>query len=129
MSSRNGNGWTKYATIGAAVIPAFAAFVTVIVQYSNQAAEVRLQATRNSEYERRLGISEDTARRQELLMANQAQALNEIETQFCESDHLRNLMHAEDLRKLSMLWEKTFAIKIPTDNAYYPIVCNRKARQ
>lgn len=61
--------------------------------------------------------------------ADQRSALDEIETQFCEADHLRNLMHAQDLRWFSMLWEKTFSQKIPTDNVYYPTVCNRRARK
>jgi len=50
----------------------------------------------------------------------------EIETQFCARDSLSNLMHAADLRLFSMLWAKTFPnSRYPTDNAYYPKVCNQ----
>src|SRR6201985_3295357 len=54
---------------------------------------------------------------------------NEIETQFCAQDIVRNLMHANDMRAMSVLWEKTFSTKIPTDNAYYPTICNRRIKQ
>jgi hypothetical protein len=47
--------------------------------------------------------------------------LREVETQFCGSDIVRNLMHANDLRLLSILWHKNFPDAIfPTDNAYLP---------
>lgn len=53
-------------------------------------------------------------------------ALTEIETQFCAADMVRNLIHANDLRMLSMLWKSVHAGETyPTDNAYYPMVCNR----
>src|ERR1700748_220119 len=54
---------------------------------------------------------------------------NEIETQFCAQDIVRNLMHANDLRSVSILWEKTFGSRIQTDNAYYPTICNRRVKQ
>lgn len=56
-------------------------------------------------------------------------ASNEIETQFCAQDIVRNLMHANDLRTVSLLWEKTFGVKYPTDNTYYPTICNRPIRK
>jgi hypothetical protein len=55
-------------------------------------------------------------------------SLNEIETQFCAEDIVRNLMHANDLRNTSILWEKQFGTKYPTDNAYYPTICNRRTK-
>jgi hypothetical protein len=54
---------------------------------------------------------------------------NEIETQFCAQDTVRNLMHATDLRNTSLLWEKTFGSKYPIDNAFYPTICNRRIKQ
>lgn len=56
-------------------------------------------------------------------------AANEIETQFCAMDIVRNLMHANDLRNTSLLWQKTFGTEYPIDNAFYPTICNRKPRQ
>ncbi len=50
--------------------------------------------------------------------------LVEVETQFCSSDMVRNLMHANDLRLFSIIWHKVFAdTTLPTDNAYYPQIC------
>lgn len=55
-----------------------------------------------------------------------AAKLVEIETQFCASDIVRNLMHAQDMRITSLMWSKQNpGQKMPTDNAYYPRICNR----
>ena|ERR1700760_2645756 len=51
--------------------------------------------------------------------------LREVETQFCASDIVRNLMHANDLRQISLLWQKIYGVPYPTANAYYPTICNR----
>lgn len=56
-------------------------------------------------------------------------ALAEIETQFCATDIVRNLMHANDLRNLSVIWEKQFGMPYPIGNAYYPTICNRPVRK
>lgn len=53
---------------------------------------------------------------------------NEIETQFCAQDIVRNLMHANDLRNLSLLWKKTFGTDYPISNSYYPTICNRRIK-
>jgi hypothetical protein len=54
---------------------------------------------------------------------------NEIETQFCAQDIVRNLMHATDMRNLSILWEKQFGVPYPTNNSYYPTICNRRTKE
>lgn len=55
-------------------------------------------------------------------------ALVEIETQFCASDAVRNMMYAQELRIMSILWSATHKNeRFPTDNALYPEVCNRYA--
>jgi hypothetical protein len=48
--------------------------------------------------------------------------LVEIETQFCAEDSMRNLMHANDLRFMGILWAKEFGVELPTANAFYPQV-------
>lgn len=63
--------------------------------------------------------------------ARQNAALVEIETQFCAADIMRNLTHATDTRLISLLWQKSFMLdqlKLPTDNAYYPMICNRNTK-
>lgn len=54
---------------------------------------------------------------------------NEIETQFCSQDIVRNLMHANDLRNIALLWKQTFGIEYPINNAFYPTICNRRIKQ
>lgn len=49
-------------------------------------------------------------------------SLVEVETQFKSADQTRNIMHANELRIDSMLWQKTFRSTFPTDNAYYPTI-------
>jgi hypothetical protein len=56
-------------------------------------------------------------------------ALIEVETQFCAQDIVRNLMHANDLRNISILWEKEFGSPYPISNTYYPTICNRPVRK
>jgi hypothetical protein len=52
--------------------------------------------------------------------------LVEIETQFCASDIVRNLTHADDMRLTALMWAKLYpGEKLPTDNAFYPRICNR----
>lgn len=65
---------------------------------------------------------------QDRVTRNEA-ALVEIETQFCAQDIVRNLMHANDLRNISILWEKQFGIAYPIGNAFYPTICNRPVRK
>jgi hypothetical protein len=70
-------------------------------------------------------ISTTVAERRQQFAVMEAR-LVEVETQFCASDIVRNLMHANDLRVQSILWRKTFPdTLLPTDNSYYPHVCNR----
>jgi hypothetical protein len=55
--------------------------------------------------------------------------LVEVETQFCSSDVVRNLMHANDLRLFAVIWHKLFPDStLPTDNAYYPQICRNDAQ-
>jgi len=92
---------------------------TVSNGYSKAVSDIealKRQATENSD-------------RASLLRADvtrQSAALIEVETQFCAADIMRNLMHAQDMRIQSMLWAKSYDdAKYPTDNAYYPVICNR----
>ena len=56
-------------------------------------------------------------------------SMNEVETQFCADDQMRNVMHAVDMRVQSLLWQKAYpGTTMPPDNAYYPTICNRKAK-
>lgn len=79
-----------------------------------------LTTNMSTAYERIASIRTDVAK------VTAAEA--EIETQFCASDIVRNLMHATDMRVLSMLWSKALKDEhYPIENAYYPQICNRPA--
>lgn len=71
----------------------------------------------------------DEIRALQLKLGAMEVAQNEIETQFCAQDIVRNLMHANDQRVASLLWEKVYGLKMPTDNAFYPTICNRRVKQ
>ena len=53
-------------------------------------------------------------------------ALTEIETQFCAEDIIRNQAHEANQRLQSTMFEKLFGQRLATDNAYYPVMCNRQ---
>jgi hypothetical protein len=50
---------------------------------------------------------------------------DEIETQFCDTSNVINLMHASDIRSISLLWQKAMATTFPTDNTFYPVLCHK----
>lgn len=137
----NGNGTSKvqfWISILLAVGALFGAgynFLGRLSQLEFQVAQLNAQAaatenrfsTQIGSLENRQGRTEDRilAARTDITQL-QAGAI-EIETQFCGNDHLRNLMHANDMRIQAMLWQKVFPDStLTTDNAYYPMVCNRK---
>lgn len=73
----------------------------------------------------RIAALETDLRRNDLETSSIERDLREVETQFCSTDIVRNLMHATDLRTTSLLWQKVFSTPYPTDNAFYPQICNR----
>lgn len=126
VANGNGtNGARSWQTISAIIVSAVA-----VVGIIYQVASVSFTASSNA-------VSLDDLKKlvsrideRETALTNRASiietSLQEIETQFCGADNMRNLMHATDLRVFSMLWEKTFpGSRYPTDNAFYPTVCNR----
>lgn len=128
----NGNGlsravlWLGVIVPGIAVVTSLAGTVWWVSTMSNTvnnllASNVALTIIVNENRSEIAKIRLDNAK--------QTKALDEIETQFCASDIVRNLMHANDMRTSAMLWEKAFGTRLPTDNAYYPRVCNRQPEQ
>ena len=54
--------------------------------------------------------------------------LTEIETQFCAEDIVRNQAHESNQRLQAAMFEKLFGQRLGTDNAYYPVKCNRQSQ-
>lgn len=115
---RNNSYWPQVAVAVIASIGGLGAVFYVAFQgNANYQAIQRLEiaTAQNLENIRALKIE----------LAQQQQALGEIETQFCSQDAVRNLMHAHDLRNMAMVWEKAFGSSMPIGDAYYPTLCNR----
>lgn len=100
MTPEDGNGVTRWSTITLAAVAVASVVGTIAVQIYSQSDRLT-----------KIEVS-----------------LNEIETQFCAQDIVRNLMHANDLRNISLLWEKQYGTPYPIGNAYYPTICNRRTK-
>ncbi|HWA30033.1 MAG TPA: hypothetical protein VG867_02990 [Rhizomicrobium sp.] len=53
---------------------------------------------------------------------------DEIETQFCDTSNVINLMHANDTRSIAMLWQSVMKTSYPTDNTFYPVLCHKDGK-
>jgi hypothetical protein len=92
---------------------------------SSTAADAASRADREQLNSRVRVVESSAAQRRTDLSVLDARMV-EIETQFCARDNIANLMHAFDLRLFAMMWAKTFPGSVyPTDNAFYPKVCNQ----
>lgn len=101
------------------------AVVGAILSVGGIANDVKGNRSYSEGLEKRIGVLEvrlaDNDKQTYILERDQ----REIETQFCASDIVRNLMHANDLRQVALLWKKVYGEEYPTDNSFYPQVCNR----
>ena len=125
----NGNGakwWQTWAPVAGAGVIVGGSIITFFVQIGTLTFQVGQINTRQDSFERRLSRVEEMANGSQVDRAQLRSDLREVETQFCEGDNVRNLMHANDLRIQSMLWNKVFASEYPTANAFYPFVCQRE---
>lgn len=121
---QNGNG---YASAGFWVSLAMVVFTVVgaIIWVGGIANEVAANGKAIEDQDRRVERLAADLSRNDLETSGITRDLKEIETQFCASDIVRNLMHANDLRTVSLLWQKVYGVPFPTSNAYYPTICNR----
>jgi hypothetical protein len=122
-----------------ALVTAMWLIVGLKIDTSNAPLSLNLEQVRTTQhsYDRQLADLDAQVRHVETQnsqsisdRASQAAIVNEklvqVETQFCASDIVRNLMHANDLRALSIMWHEIFPkSQLPTDNAYYPTICNK----
>lgn len=76
----------------------------------------------------RVSILETLVSQNNLKIVEQALSLNEIETQFAAQDIVHNLTRANNMRVESLLWQKVYGTVLPTDNAYYPTISNRRTK-
>lgn len=83
-----------------------------------------------AEMNERLRTVERIAATNTTTSAEIVQKLIEVETQFCASDIVRNLTHANDTSIMSIIWHHNFPESVyPTDNSFYAQICNRQIQQ
>lgn len=120
----NGNGYTRigvYASAASALFVVVAAFIWI----GTIASQVSQNSAAHGALALRLGAVEVMQRQTQIDITRLETSQVETETQFCASDIVRNLMHANDMREIAMLHNAVFHTTYPTDNAYYPVICRR----
>lgn len=113
--------WISAASTGILVVGSMIGLLVQIASLSYSVGDLR---TRNENLEKQVASLEIAASERRLQIAKLEEHQTEIETQMRSADQVRNLMHANDLRVQSLLWEQAFKDKshYPTDNAYYPSI-------
>lgn len=122
MSSAVPTRWIPIAAGGVAAFLSGGAFLYQVfhVSYQQQTNTAAIAALRSDvEKLEAASVSADAT-----IKAMQRD-LNELETEICAEDDLRNLMHAAELRDLAMLYEKIEGRSYQIGNAFYPQVCRR----
>ena len=89
------------------------------------AAQININTEHLRAIDARLNALEVSERSDQLDLTKLVRDQNQIATQFCGDDTIRNLMHSNELRVEAMLWQKVFSTNYPTDNAYYPTLCQK----
>lgn len=120
----NGNGYGRYSFYASVAVVIFSV-VGAVIWVGGLASEIEANKAALNAQQGRIVILERDLKTNDLQTSTQTRDLREIETQFCASDIVRNLMHANDMRQLAMIWRKVFGEVYPTDNAFYPQICNR----
>lgn len=129
----NGNGsartWQLIAAAGAVGAVALGAMISFFIQTATTAGLVSSLTLRVNSLEMNYNRAFDRINEQRAITTGIQSALTEIETQFCAEDIVRNVTHSNDMGIMSMLWQQTYpSTRLPTDNAYYPQICNRAAQ-
>lgn len=102
------------------LFPAVLALITIVSQFSDVRSDVREIADREHALSVTVGELDSRTRTIEEKLVSIRMSLREIETQFRASDAVRNLSHADELRRFSVLWLKVFGQPYPVSDAYYP---------
>ena len=120
----NGNGYNRvgvYVSVAILVL----AIGGVILSGGGIANDVKGNRAYAEGLEKRIGVLETRLAENDRLTYILQRDQREIETQFCASDIVRDLMHANDLRQVALLWKKVYGEEYPISNTFYPQICNR----
>jgi hypothetical protein len=125
--TKNGSArFTTMLSIGVAAVGLASAGITGAYQLISMTTEVRVLTQEKDSLAGMVNRQRADIATLALEVNRQKSALIEIETQFCATDNMRNIIHANDLRIQAMVWRKVFGDELPTANAFYPRVCNRR---
>lgn len=121
MAEANGNGTARvglWVSITGAVVAVLIFIGSLMTMYAQLVATERTADDLKERVDRMAVQFNDTRSQLTTVCAD----LKEIETQFRATDQVRNLMHANDLRIQSLLWQKVYAAPYPAENPYLPTI-------
>jgi hypothetical protein len=126
-NNNNGNNgftarWQFMVSAATVMIGVGGALLSLLVNVNTLTTSVANLSSRVTSIETELSATQDRRASLATEIAAIQRDLVEVETQFCAEDAMRNLMHANDLRMLGLLWQKTMDAELPTSNAYYPAI-------
>jgi hypothetical protein len=114
--------WQLMTSLAAVLIGVAGGFLTLMMNVNTLNNSVAALSTRLAMMEAGANEGRTNEVKTRTSIAAIERDLVEIETQFCAEDSMRNLMHANDLRFMGILWAKEFTLELPTANAFYPQV-------
>lgn len=107
------------------IFTAAAGLAAAIFWIGNIASQITVNTEHLKTVDARLNLTETEQRHQDIDIAKLIRDQDKISSEFCGDDQIRNLMHANELRIEAILWSKVFTTTYPTDNTYYPTLCQR----
>jgi hypothetical protein len=117
MSAESGNGRSNWTLIISAVsmsgVFVAGAWVIIGLKIENSVSDATADMSRQLAELKAQQIAHNDLLRAKLI---------EIETQFRAEDQLRNIQWADQRRTLTMLWEKTFNSRYPSEVQFYPSI-------
>lgn len=99
---------------------------SIVATFTTMSNTLSALSTKVGEIDKELDQAKAKISEQVLRTSSLRASLTEIETQFCAEDIIRNQAHEANQRLQSAMFEKVFGQRLATDNAYYPVICNRQ---
>lgn len=114
------NRWTMIIAAGALALSFGGNIWSFALSGTTTAQQVVSQQGQLDDIKRRLGQIEESSRTEASAVVKIQSDLTRVETQFCNSSNIVNLMHSKELSILAPLFHKAFGETYPTDLTTYP---------